>query len=304
MFYIFTNKPYYSIGELSTICDIPQKTLRYYDDIGLFVPDYRDNDTHYRYYSKSQIINLVIIRSLKQMGFSLKEIKDIVDQNDAEALERNMLQKLEDMKNTIMKEIDRYTECCYLLNKIQNGVNILETSSPGASKDLQISIEHIPEISLLFDNQLMKDYDYSEMSLDRWISIMRKGNQSKHKVAGPVFVTCYDQNILNKFLSQDTMMEFAIQIENTAPNQEIRTFGGFDAATVIHVGNYKDIPNTYIQMIKWIKQNHYCITGPATEEFILSLLDVNDETRRVTKIILPVKREADLPKQDSSGIGG
>ena len=70
-------KARYCIGELSTLCNIPQKTLRYYDEIGLFTPDYRDDSTHYRYYSKSQIVNLMIIKTLKQMGFPLKDIRQI-----------------------------------------------------------------------------------------------------------------------------------------------------------------------------------------------------------------------------------
>ncbi len=69
---MFTEKSYYSIGELSTICDIPQKTLRYYDEINLFAPDYRDDNTHYRYYSKSQIINLFIIKNLKKLFMTMK----------------------------------------------------------------------------------------------------------------------------------------------------------------------------------------------------------------------------------------
>lgn len=288
---MFTNKPYYSIGELSAICDVPQKTLRYYDEISLFTPDYRNHDTHYRYYSKEQIIDLLIIKNLKQMGFSLKEIKEIIHDNEAKSLEKKMLKQLNAMKNNIMKEIDRYTECCYLLKKIQNGISILETSSSIPSEDLKVSVEYIPPISLMFNQQIMKDYDYSEISLDRWISILRQAEESSHKMIGSVYVTFYDKNILNKFLSQDSLIEFGVHIEDAEPSEEIRTFGGFDAATMIHIGNYEDIPNSYIQMMKWIRQNHYAVTGPATEEFILSPLDVNDETRRVTKIILPIKKE-------------
>ena len=154
---MLTKKPYYSIGELSAICDIPQKTLRYYDEINLFTPDYRNDNTHYRYYSKSQIINLFIIKNLKQMGFCLKEIKEIIHDNEAEALEKKMLRQLDSMKDNIMKEIDRYTACCYLLKKIQNGIDILETSSSIPSEDLKISIEYIPRITLLYNQQIMTD---------------------------------------------------------------------------------------------------------------------------------------------------
>lgn len=285
-------KARYCIGELSTLCNIPQKTLRYYDEIGLFTPDYRDDSTHYRYYSKSQIVNLMIIKTLKQMGFPLKDIRQIISENDAQSLEANINSHLETMRDDIMKRIDQYTECNYLLQKIQNGIDILEASSSLPSEDLAISIEHIPKISLMYDRSEMEGYDYSEMSLDRWISILRKAEHSKHKIMGPVYVTFYEDNIMNKFLSANSMVEFAVHIEDTSSTDDIRDFGDFDAVTMIHIGNYEDIPTSYIQMMKWIRQNGYTVTGPATEEFILSPLDVNDETRRVTKIIIPVEKKS------------
>lgn len=292
MFHIFIDKPYYSIGELSAICDIPQKTLRYYDEIGLFTPDRRNEETHYRLYSKGQIITVVIIKNLKQMGFSLKEIKEIVSENEAKALEKNMLKKLQSMKQEIEDSINRYTEYCYFLKKIQSGIDILEELSDSCSDEMKISVEFIPEINLLYDRRIMKDYDYSEISLERWLGITDKAKTMNCKITGPVYVTFYDSNILNKFLSQDSEIEFAVQVEESKPAEHIRPFGGMLAATVIHIGNYEDISSTYIQLIKWIKKHNYRTAGPATEEFILSPLDVNDEARRVTKIIIPVEKES------------
>ena len=210
----------------------------------------------------------MIIKTLKQMGFPLKDIRQIISENDAQSLEANINSHLETMRDDIMKRIDQYTE------------------------DLAISIEHIPKISLMYDRSEMEGYDYSEMSLDRWISILRKAEHSKHKIMGPVYVTFYEDNIMNKFLSANSMVEFAVHIEDTSSSDDIRDFGDFDAVTMIHIGNYEDIPTSYIQMMKWIRQNGYTVTGPATEEFILSPLDVNDETRRVTKIIIPVEKES------------
>lgn len=42
-----------SIGQVSEICRISVKTLRYYDKIGLLKPVYIDSASRYRYYSKS-----------------------------------------------------------------------------------------------------------------------------------------------------------------------------------------------------------------------------------------------------------
>lgn len=65
----------YKIGELSRLCRIPVKTLRYYDNEGLLVPDEIDRFTGYRYYSAARIADCNRIISLKELGFSLGEIK-------------------------------------------------------------------------------------------------------------------------------------------------------------------------------------------------------------------------------------
>ena len=61
----------YKIGELSRLCRIPVKTLRFYDREGLLVPDEIDRFTGYRYYSAARIADCNRIISL----FSLEEIK-------------------------------------------------------------------------------------------------------------------------------------------------------------------------------------------------------------------------------------
>lgn len=203
-----------------------------------------------------------------------------------------MLKKLQSMKQEIEDSINRYTEYCYFLKKIQSGIDILEELSDSCSDEMKISVEFIPEINLLYDRRIMKDYDYSEISLERWLGITDKAKTMNCKITGPVYVTFYDSNILNKFLSQDSEIEFAVQVEESKPAEHIRPFGGMLAATVIHIGNYEDISSTYIQLIKWIKKHNYRTAGPATEEFILSPLDVNDEARRVTKIIIPVEKDS------------
>lgn len=54
---------------------VPVKTLRYYDEINLFKRIEIDLFTGYRYYSDNQIHDLKLILLLKEVGFSLEEIK-------------------------------------------------------------------------------------------------------------------------------------------------------------------------------------------------------------------------------------
>lgn len=106
----------YKIGEFSKLVNVPVKTLRYYDEINLFKPQEIDLFSGYRYYSEKQIDDLEVILSLKEVGFSLEEIKKNKN-NYTEALMQKKKEELmleqENLENKIRK-LD------YLRSKIKN----------------------------------------------------------------------------------------------------------------------------------------------------------------------------------------
>ncbi len=69
----------FRIGEFSKVCRIPVSALRYYADIGLLEPAHIDPFTNYRYYSVSQLPRLNRILALRDLGFSLDQIKQALD---------------------------------------------------------------------------------------------------------------------------------------------------------------------------------------------------------------------------------
>ena len=78
---------YYSIGRVSEICNIPIKTLRYYDKINVMVPSLRQENNNYRYYSHDQMVRLFIIKRLRYLGFSLEEVRNILKEDDIQKIE-------------------------------------------------------------------------------------------------------------------------------------------------------------------------------------------------------------------------
>ena len=54
-----------SIGEFSNICQVSTKTLRYYAEIGLILPDEINPENGYRYYSIEQLKRMLFINRLK-----------------------------------------------------------------------------------------------------------------------------------------------------------------------------------------------------------------------------------------------
>ena len=66
----------YRIGEFSALTGLSIRTLRYYDEIDLFKPEEVDLFTNYRYYKEEQLDDIRLINELKEIGFSLDEIKE------------------------------------------------------------------------------------------------------------------------------------------------------------------------------------------------------------------------------------
>ena len=70
------------IGDFSKLSRISIRMLRHYDELGLLMPKTIDDFTGYRYYAEDQLPVAGRIASLKDMGFGLSAIKEILKNYD------------------------------------------------------------------------------------------------------------------------------------------------------------------------------------------------------------------------------
>ena len=98
----------YRIGEFSKFTGIPIRTLRYYDSIDLFKPSEVDLFTNYRYYKEEQVKDLELINELKEVGFTLEEIRDNWNNFSEELFLKRKEKLLEEikLKNEAIKKTD------------------------------------------------------------------------------------------------------------------------------------------------------------------------------------------------------
>lgn len=64
------------IGDVSKLCNISIKAIRYYEELGLIKPAEVDKYTGYRYYDNKNLESIYTILFLKDLNFSLDEIKN------------------------------------------------------------------------------------------------------------------------------------------------------------------------------------------------------------------------------------
>ncbi|MEK4974726.1 MerR family DNA-binding transcriptional regulator [Niallia sp. FSL R7-0648] len=103
---------YFTIGETARLNNISIQTLRYYDKLGIFKPDYTDPENGYRYYHIKQFFYLDIIKYLKGIQTPLEDIKKNILNNP-----HDMWDFLENQETVIEDEMKRIESAKCLLQK-------------------------------------------------------------------------------------------------------------------------------------------------------------------------------------------
>src|SRR5215813_12673979 len=67
----------FQIGDLSQHADVPEKTIRYYEEIGL-LPPARRSGNGYRMYDEADVERLRFIRRVRALDIGLDEIAEIL----------------------------------------------------------------------------------------------------------------------------------------------------------------------------------------------------------------------------------
>lgn len=117
----------YKIGDFANLVDIPIRTLRYYDEIGLLKPEMVDKFTNYRYYTEDNVIEAQFIKLLKEIGFTLQEIIDykiyISDfDNEDDGTNQFLLKKQEQISEEMRRLQEQYDKITVLRKKFKGKV--------------------------------------------------------------------------------------------------------------------------------------------------------------------------------------
>lgn len=129
----------YKIGELSKICGLPVKTLRYYDHLQLLVPDKIDPFTGYRYYSPAKISVCDRIIALKELGFTLQEIKNQLNSLSEKETLRLLDKRCENLKRTIHVAESRLRKIESMKEAITRGDAKLFHFLTGKAEDMHVA---------------------------------------------------------------------------------------------------------------------------------------------------------------------
>lgn len=267
----------FSIGEISKLHNIPVKTLRYYDEIGLFKPIKVDEKSRYRYYSTEQFEHLNTINYLRELGIPLKEIKAQFEERDIDDF-LTILKKHQE--NTVQK----INELQQINHRIKNRIKELEQAR-------NLEIVGVPYMKQLEERRVLRLKEPIRSTPELELSLRKLENISKRTASifiGGVGVTISIQNIQKREFSEYNSIFLIVEDEEVSN----------DLVTVLEKGTYVcmycnerriEASTYYDRMFDYIREKGYTIIGDAIERTIIDDYISKNKEEFLTEIQIPVK---------------
>lgn len=92
----------FTTGEFAKMHQINNRTLHYYDNIGLFSPAFR-GENGYRYYTYLQSPNLEMLLAMRELNMSIEEISIYIDNPSSGSLQHILQKKTAEIDDTIKR---------------------------------------------------------------------------------------------------------------------------------------------------------------------------------------------------------
>ncbi|RTR25826.1 MerR family transcriptional regulator [Robertmurraya yapensis] len=101
-----TEEKFFTISELASMFDISSRTIRYYEEMGMLTSITRESLTKQRSYSNTERRRLKLILRGKKLGFSLQEIKEMIDLYESNPEGKAEKERIIEFADKKLKEID------------------------------------------------------------------------------------------------------------------------------------------------------------------------------------------------------
>jgi DNA-binding transcriptional MerR regulator len=268
------------IGDFARLSQVSVVTLRYYDEVGLLKPMKVDALTGYRFYSADQLPRLNRILALKDLGFSLEQIKLMLadglslDQlRGMLKMQRNEVEKrLTDERERLLR-IEARLRQIELEDKMPNYDVLVKTVPAMLVASCRVTIPTNDQVPAYLGPAYRRVYDY-----------LRKQGVKDNGLCLTLW-----HSPAAVYENEDA--EAVVEIDRPLPGTDqvkVYELPSTHVAAVVHHGDFKEFTQGHAALLEWIDANGYRIVGPYREIYIKHEKDNLADT--ITEIQFPVEK--------------
>lgn len=269
------------IGEFSKLSRISIRMLRRYDEVGLLAPERIDGFTGYRWYSEYQLLTANRITALKNMGFGLAAISEVLEcWDDPEALERCLRVKRAEARGA--------------LEEAERRVRLLDTALERLRKDeanmkYDVTVKTIPERTVASVRQVIPNYDREG---DLWHIFCQETAGMNIQDGDPVLCTAiyYD----GEYKESDVDVEIQKTVKGSYPGTEhvrFKTLPAVQVASATFRGSYSQIGEVNEAVAAWVRENGWAFDGRFFNIYHVSPHETRNPEEFLTEVCYPVRKK-------------
>lgn len=267
------------IGDFSALSKISIFMLRHYNEIGLLIPVFIDEFTGYRYYSEEQLPIANRIQALKNMGFGLSIIKDILSEyNNEDSLKRYLTLQAAQKQ----EEIEIMQKQLLLLQTTIKGLN----KSSSLSR-FNIAIKEIPKRNVISYRSTIAAYNQEGIL---WKELSENIEEQNIQYANPSYNIAIFHN--EGFVEHEIDVEVQRAVVGNYRSTDIVKFKSvpvITAATLTYKGGYIQLVEANEAIANWISENGYEFDGPIFNIYHVSPETEPDPANLITEVCFPIR---------------
>ncbi len=269
----------FSVGEFSKLAQVSKRQLRFYDQIGLFTPQgVQDNGR--RLYSASQLSELNRILALQNLGFSLEQIRKLIQDNVSLSELRGMLKlKQAESEQRLEAEQRRYHAIASRLKQIersteQEPLNVVMKSVPAQNVLSLRTTSSLEEGTHLFQQLIGSFTEEKGLHYGSFFIHLFGSDYDPERLEGEI------GRIIEK--GQPSMTQELELNVNELPAET-------QMATYVVTGSRFDLHLAYSAIGQWVETNGYVLTG-GSREIVLQLPQKIDGSDTVMEVQIPLRK--------------
>ncbi|MBW8350652.1 MerR family transcriptional regulator [Bacillus sp. IITD106] len=163
------NELVFTIGEFGRRARITIRTLRFYEELGLLIPQ-RQNSSGHRLYGLAELAKLQLIQSLKFLGYSLQEIKNLIG-NDTNAFIQ-LEESLPLQHKLLTEKRDELNRAIEAVEHVQCLINEKKSVTWRVLSSLLFQIEHEED-----QKEWIKEYFSDDEIANQFFSLSKEHRQ-------------------------------------------------------------------------------------------------------------------------------
>lgn len=234
----------FRIGEFSKLSCLSIAIIRYYGEIGILEPSYVNEENGYRYYEAEQLYLVSIIQSLKQVGFEISEIKELLgsikEKEDLEKIVNKKYRKLECERENVERKL--------------NGLkNMLDGLDKGVEKmDYIVNFKKMELMKIVYVRGVVDTYAHAG---ELWAILEKQCNEQNIKPEKPFYSMCIYHD--KGYQKNDVDMSVALkvsEIKKVNEGLQFKEIAERNVASITFKGDYNQMHKVNREIGLWIQK--------------------------------------------------